>query len=119
MSSLLNATYHIETNGKLKYLKQFDVNSDANGYTIDLSKIQFEGRVGMTNSVKIINAGVRSVWVLFDSHHDKIDLYDLFTYNLKIDPGDGYDQVSLSGECSKISLKSEANVVNPITIILI
>lgn len=118
-SGLPNARYTIETSGLLKFSKQFDVVVDFNGLTIDFSEIKFEGRVGMTNFVKLINTGVNSVWILFDGDHNDIDIDDRGTYNLKINAGTGYNAISLAGHCSKIAMISAPDVVNEMMVIVI
>jgi len=105
MSSKSNARYKIDTGGQAKYIKHYSVNSDDNGYNIDLSAVQFELSIGCANQINIYNTGSQVVYVAFDSDYTNIDTSDNSTYNFKIDNTAPFSEISISGEASKISVK--------------
>jgi hypothetical protein len=118
MSIRENARYSISTGGKAQYIKQFIVGSDSNGYSIDLSNIQYEYFLGKTSFLKIFNTGSSDVYVAFDSDHTNIDVSDQSTYNMIISSSTPFSDIEINGETSKISLKclsGETTSVNIIT----
>ncbi len=120
MSSLAQAKFTIDTGGQLQFIKQFNETVNTDGLTVDLTKIQFENVVGVTRYLKIVNFGSQAVFVAFDdnSNHFNIDPYNRNTWNLCIDPGRPFNDISMNGETSKISLRCGPDAETNITLIV-
>jgi hypothetical protein len=117
MSVKENAKYSINTGGKMQYIKQFIIASDEDGYSVDLSSIQYETFLGKTSFVKILNTGSSDVYIAFDSNHSAIDVDNQSTYNLLLSSSTPFSDIEIVGETSKISFKCNSGETTSINVI--
>ena len=119
MSAKGNARYSISTGGQAKYIRQNiipGVTSD--GFTWDVSEIQFEVKLGKTDFIKIWNTGAKDIYIAFDVEKETIDTADKSTYNFKMSSGTPYAEIALDQECSQISLKTASGETTNIEIMV-
>lgn len=119
MSAKKNAKYNISTGGQARYIRQNiipGVTSD--GFTWDLSAIQFEEKLGATDFIKIWNTGVKDIYVAFDVEKETIDTTDRSTYNFKMSSGVPFSEIALDQECTKITLKTASGETTNIEIMV-
>lgn len=119
MSARDQARYSISTGGQAKYIRQNIIAGVTNdGFTWDLSEIQFEGKNGKTDFIKIWNSGAKDIYVAFDVEKEIIDTTDRSTYNFKMSSVAPFSEISLDQECSKISLKTASGETTDIQIMV-
>lgn len=118
MAALANAQYNVITGGEAKFLRHFTVNADENGYTIDLSEVVFEGQTGKAKLLKICNTGSNLVYIAFDSSHVAISIGDNSTWNVKLSNYLPFSEITIEGEASQVSFKSEPGLLSSIEMIV-
>jgi hypothetical protein len=118
MSQLDNSKYRTPTGGKLRFIRQFTNESNGTGVTFDLSNIQFEDKYGVSKYVKIFNTGSKSVYIAFDSDHEDMDIKNPNTYNFLMSSSTPFNEITIEGECSKISGKCASGESTAINVIV-